>query len=540
MKKISIVTAIHNQLAYNQLFYESLIENSYYPLQLIIIDNSSTDGSKEFFKNKKNVKVIETGENICYSCAQNLGLKYVKTPYVAFLNNDIYLSKHWDKKLVAYMEDYNFDIISPSGIEAMETDKRTKQYMRKWRRVNSFQRLLNFFDISLNIKILKFLIKQMYGDWEKFISKREQKFSHFLYSGINGNSVVVRRDVFQKIGYWDKRITSPDFGLKLQSTKRQIERKDVRAPMIAGDVFFHHFIRATARVKNRIPYSCKHKRDDIKKVYPIKDIEAYSSAPKISLIISVYEHSDFLDKIMASLLNQTFKDFEIVIADDGSGESIQKVVKKYQKKFKFPILHIWHKDKGFRKTVIVNKAVWSSRGNYLVFIDGDCILHHRFIEQHWKHRRLNHYLSGRRVMLDKKITSNLKIESILNSEIEKIKFWKNNCDKQTIKHGIFIPNASLIENFFRKSYGILGCNFSLYKGKFYKVNGYNQNIIGRGMEDIELGVRLAKSGVSGRTITREALMYHQFHSFDPVPHSESAMKKYTSPKSAYTKNGIQK
>ena len=106
----------------------------------------------------------------------------------------------------------------------------------------------------------------------------------------------------------------------------------------------------------------------------------------MSVIVAVYNMPDFLEKVFLSLQNQTLKDFEIVIADDGSGPAIREVSIP-SLSFSFPIRHVWHEDKGFRKTVIANKAIVEASAPYLVFIDGDCVLHHRFLESHFRHRK---------------------------------------------------------------------------------------------------------------------------------------------------------
>src|SRR5262249_35537282 len=109
--------------------------------------------------------------------------------------------------------------------------------------------------------------------------------------------------------------------------------------------------------------------------------------PGLSLVIAVYRQPQFLEWIFASLENQTFRDFEVVIADDGSGPEIADVVRRTQARFRQPVRHVWHEDQGFRKTIIVNQAVTMTSAPYLVFIDGDCILHHRFLERHFTRRR---------------------------------------------------------------------------------------------------------------------------------------------------------
>ena len=113
------------------------------------------------------------------------------------------------------------------------------------------------------------------------------------------------------------------------------------------------------------------------------------ATPDVSLVIAVYEREDALEMVLVSLLNQTFADFEIVVADDGSGPGIADVIERYTEQFTHPIRRIRHEDEGFRKTIIVNKAVTQAMAPYLVFIDGDCILHHRFLARHHK-RRLAH------------------------------------------------------------------------------------------------------------------------------------------------------
>src|SRR5882762_7451993 len=135
-----------------------------------------------------------------------------------------------------------------------------------------------------------------------------------------------------------------------------------------------------------------------------------SDRPSISLIVSVFERPDFLERIFASLENQTHAHFEVVIADDGSGPAVGDLVQRWQGRFRFPILHAWQEHRGFRKTMIVNRAVASSSGSYLVFIDGDCILHHRFLERHHRRRRPRQALAGRRVMLDSALTARLTLE----------------------------------------------------------------------------------------------------------------------------------
>jgi glycosyltransferase involved in cell wall biosynthesis len=260
--------------------------------------------------------------------------------------------------------------------------------------------------------------------------------------------------------------------------------------------------------------------------------------PALSLIIAVYKHPDFLEKIFASLGRQTFRDFEVLVADDGSGPDVAKVIRDHQKKSALPVRHVWHEDQGFRKTVIVNAAAALATAEHLVFIDGDCLLHHRFLERHYSHKRPGAVLAGRRVMLNEDITKRISIADVESRKIEKPSFWWNYCQKGQRKHGLYVPGSFQMENIFKKRYWIVGSNFSVHKPDFASVNGYDEEIIGRGVEDINLTERFRLKGVRIMTITREALQYHLFHQSDPMPHDAGAYKRFCSPGEYWAHKGL--
>ncbi len=262
--------------------------------------------------------------------------------------------------------------------------------------------------------------------------------------------------------------------------------------------------------------------------------------PAVSLIIAVYNRGDFLERVFLSLLNQTFDDFEIIIADDGSGPGIGEVVKRHVDGFANPVHHVWHEDDGFRKTIIVNKAVTQAAAPYLVFIDGDCILHHRFLERHYKRRMPMQVLSGRRVMFDKALTERVSPDDVRSRRVERIGYWWRHAGKIDRWHGLYLPFLHGLRNLGRKNYQILGSNFSVHKEDFVAINGYDERIVGRGLEDNNLWVRLVNSGVAVRTITREALQYHLYHKADAMPHSDDFIEEYKTSGETRTPYGIVK
>lgn len=260
----------------------------------------------------------------------------------------------------------------------------------------------------------------------------------------------------------------------------------------------------------------------------------------VSLIIAVYRRDDFLEKVFESLLNQTLQDFEIIAADDGSGPSIAEIIHRYRDRFAHAIQHVWHEDNGFRKTIIVNKAASQARADYLVFIDGDCMLHHRFLERHFRRKRKRQVLSGRRVVFDRALTERVTVDDVRSKRVERIAYWWKHAGRNDRWSGFYIPLLYGMRNLGRNRYQILGSNFSVHREDFYMVNGYDERIIGRGLEDNNLWRRFVNSGIRVKTITREALQYHLFHAADAIPHSEEFRQQYGSSDEKRTPYGIVK
>ena len=198
-------------------------------------------------------------------------------------------------------------------------------------------------------------------------------------------------------------------------------------------------------------------------------------------------------------------------------------------------------DKGFRKTIIANKAIIICQSDYLVFIDGDCILERRFIERHFKRKKMGQIQTGRRVKLNEEITRKISKEDIISGKLCKRSFWYDFTEDKKSKHrGKFRSFYYPFINLQKKNYWIMGCNFSIYKNDLLEVNGYDERIIGRGFEDDNLSRRLVLKGNKIKRITYEALEYHLFHYADPIPHSEETIKEFIYPVDFWAEQGIVK
>ena len=98
-----------------------------------------------------------------------------------------------------------------------------------------------------------------------------------------------------------------------------------------------------------------------------------------SVIVSTYNQPAWLENVLRGYLHQELKDFELLVADDGSGEDTRRLIREFAGRSPFPIRHLWHEDQGYRRSVILNAAILASRGEYLIFSDGDCVPRRDFV-----------------------------------------------------------------------------------------------------------------------------------------------------------------
>lgn len=242
---ISIITAIYNLKDMNRLFYESLTENTYYPFELIIIDNGSTDGSLEYFQSKTDVKVIKNDGNYSYPYCQNVGIKNATFDTYVFMNNDIVVSKHWDKHALAIMQKHSLDVASCVATDRIENEDATYISRKRWKHIRI--PLLTLF--GPRYWNLKLMTKLMYGNWEMFNEKRFAQFGNSVCLGISGSTVIVTKKGIELIGEWDERLQAADFDIFMRTRKRSIEKGDIKPAQLLLGVYMHHFCRLTMKQK---------------------------------------------------------------------------------------------------------------------------------------------------------------------------------------------------------------------------------------------------------------------------------------------------
>lgn len=268
--------------------------------------------------------------------------------------------------------------------------------------------------------------------------------------------------------------------------------------------------------------------------------------PDVSLIISFYNRIDYLRFVFAGLERQSFKNFEVIIADDGSDDNVVKEIENISQNYSFDIIHLWQEDKGFRKNKILNRCISASTSDYLLFIDGDCVPHKNFIEEHYINRKNNYSLTGRRVNLSEKITEGLSTEKIKNG------FLENSLLIQSIdgifgsttdvEKGFYFRNNFLRKYFNRKKRGLLGCNFSIHKDDFLKINGFDERYEAPSIgEDSDVQFRFELTGGKIIPLNNIAVQYHLYHKLQERQQQNlNIFNSVKKEKSAFTPYGILK
>ncbi len=265
---------------------------------------------------------------------------------------------------------------------------------------------------------------------------------------------------------------------------------------------------------------------------------------KTSIIISFYNKLEYLKYILISLENQTYRNFEIIIADDGSSIDIVTDLEQVLKKSSFPCIHLWQEDSGFRKNKILNRAILATSSDYLIFIDGDCLLHSEFINEHFKNKEQKTCLTGRRVNLSDKITKSLTPEKIRNNYLSK-NYLKLSLDgifgnSFDVEKGFYLKSRFLRKAINKKQRGILGCNFSLFKKDILAINGFDERYEAPSIgEDSDIQYRLEQNNVKIKSLNNIAVQYHMYHKLQPRPEKNLILfEKIKNEKKIFTPFGI--
>lgn len=241
-----------------------------------------------------------------------------------------------------------------------------------------------------------------------------------------------------------------------------------------------------------------------------------------SVVIAVYNKPEVLRLVLAAYARQSHSAFEVIIADDGSGPDIARVVEEANARYSFPIRHVWHEDRGWRKNVILNNAIRAAATDYLIFTDGDCLPHRLFVADHIREREGGYVLCARRVEMSARWSQHLTLRDVQDGRFERIglmEWWDGISGKaHRIEDGLRFESPRLRDILHGEERGMLGSNFSVHRAALESVNGFDEEYDGPGCgEDSDVQFRLELAGVRCRSLRHRAIQYHLHHTRTEVP-----------------------
>lgn len=237
---------------------------------------------------------------------------------------------------------------------------------------------------------------------------------------------------------------------------------------------------------------------------------------KVSILIAIYKDIEALSLIMDALIQQTYKNFEAIVAEDNDSDEVKHYLASVDAFF--PIKHYYHPDHGLQKAIARNASIRMSEGEYLIFIDGDTIPYSTFIESHVALAEPKKVLCGRRVNLEDGLSSALRERRMSSLELEKIWNFLPELLKDKTRHieqGLrFKPNGWIQQFLARRDKNIhmVGANFSCFKADIMLINGCDESMTdGPGVDDTDLEWRFIASGITMKSCKYCANLFHLNH-----------------------------
>ncbi len=240
---------------------------------------------------------------------------------------------------------------------------------------------------------------------------------------------------------------------------------------------------------------------------------------KVSIVITTYNWPMALRAVLNALTVQTCHDFEILIADDGSSVETAQLIQQFKTRLPVPIQHIWQEDQGFRAAMIRNKAIAAATGDYIIFLDGDCIPCPNFVAAHIRESEAGYFVVGNRILLTREFTVKILSEDIPLHTWSPITWIKTrllgHCNKVLPLLLTRTIGAKILSSFRKmrptRWQGAKTCNLAVWRSDLMRVNGFEEKFVGWGYEDSDLVIRLINANVKRKGGRFAVPVIHLWH-----------------------------
>jgi glycosyltransferase involved in cell wall biosynthesis len=236
-------------------------------------------------------------------------------------------------------------------------------------------------------------------------------------------------------------------------------------------------------------------------------------APFISLVITTYNRPDALEAVVEACFSQHDKNFEIIIADDGSTANTRDAVARLKARSPVPLQDVWQPNKGFRAAMARNRGIAASSGEYVVFLDGDCIPQRDFIARHRQLAQRGFLVTGSRVLLSPELTARVLAERIdinTTGTLTKLAYRFRGHVNKVLQWLVRWPDIGRERTRFSWR-RIKSCNLGAWRSDLELVNGFDSSFVGWGYEDADLVVRLFNAGVMRKDGSCATEVFHLWH-----------------------------
>lgn len=234
---------------------------------------------------------------------------------------------------------------------------------------------------------------------------------------------------------------------------------------------------------------------------------------RLSVVVTTYNQPEWLELVLQGYAVQEFRDFEVLIADDGSDDRTPSLLDQHRDRIGVPLLHIWHEDRGFRKCEILNRAIEAASGDILLFTDGDCIPRGDFLAVHDRLARPGRFLSGGYVKLPQGTSRAITGDDVRAGRATDFGWLRAHgapLTRPLLRLALPAPAGAALDRFTPTLASFNGHNASVWRDDVLRCNGFDERM-GWGGLDRELGERLEHAGVRGRQVRHRAHVVHLHH-----------------------------